>query len=217
MIGISPDAIVGSGLIAIALVVFAESGLMIGFFLPGDSLLFTAGFLASQEILDVHQLVLVVFVAAVIGDAVGYTVGHKMGPRLRKRPDGRFFKQKYITQSEKFYEIHGKKAIVIARFTPIVRTFAPIVAGLGKMHYRTFAIYNVVGAALWSTTICYAGFWLGKSIPGVEKLLEPMIIFVILLSLSPAMYHYLKVEQNRKTLLQLPSRILRNVAGIFRK
>lgn len=211
MIGISPDTIIGSGLIAIGFVVFAESGLMVGFFLPGDSLLFTAGFLASQNLINIYALIIVTFFAAVIGDAVGYTVGHKMGPSLRKRPDGLIFKQKYITQSEKFYEIHGKKAIVIARFTPIVRTFAPIVAGLGKMHYRTFAVYNVVGAALWTVSISVAGYVLGKSIPGVEKFLEPVIILVIILSLSPAIYHYLRVPSNRKHLLQLPNRALKSL------
>ena len=189
-------------------IVFAESGLLVGFFLPGDSLLFTAGFLASQHTLNIFALALACFVAAVIGDSVGYNIGKRMGPRLLKRPDGKIFKKQHIAQAEEFYKKHGKKTIIIARFTPIVRTFAPIVAGLGNMEYKSFLAYNVAGSALWTFSLTYAGYYLGKALPNVSHYLEPVILLVILLSLSPAFYHFFKNAENRKKLKRLPRSIL---------
>ena len=215
MIDISPERIAHAGIALVALVVFAESGLMIGFFLPGDSLLFTAGFLASQGLLDIHTLAIACFVAAVIGDSVGYGFGKKMGPRLLKRPDGKIFKKKYIVQAEEFYEHHGKKTIIIARFTPIVRTFAPIVAGIGNMHYRTFISYNIIGAALWTFGLTYAGYFLGNFIP--EGWLEPAILFVVFLSLLPAFYHFLKEPGNRKKAKDLPRLSVKKIRELFYK
>lgn len=217
MIGLTPESIIGSGIIVIGLVIFAESGLMVGFFLPGDSLLFTAGFLASQDILNVHTLAIVCFIAAVAGDSVGYAFGNKMGPRLLKRPDGKIFKKKYLAQSEAFYEEHGKKTIIIARFTPIVRTFAPIVAGLGNMHYRTFLFYNVIGGALWTLGLIYGGYFLGSAIPGVDKYLEPMILAVIFISLLPAFYHFLKEQENRNRVKKLPAVTMKRIKEIIRR
>lgn len=217
MIGLTPESIIGSGIIVIGLVIFAESGLMVGFFLPGDSLLFTAGFLASQDILNVHTLAIVCFIAAVAGDSVGYAFGNKMGPRLLKRPDGKIFKKKYLAQSEAFYEEHGKKTIIIARFTPIVRTFAPIVAGLGNMHYRTFLFYNVIGGALWTLGLIYGGYFLGSLVPGVDKYLEPMILAVIFISLLPAFYHFLKEQENRNRVKKLPAVTMKRIKEIIRR
>ncbi len=177
-------------------------------------MLFTAGFLASQDILNVHLLAFVCFIAAVSGDSVGYAFGNKMGPRLLKRPDGRIFKKKYLAQSEAFYEEHGKKTIIIARFTPIVRTFAPIVAGLGNMHYRTFLFYNVIGGALWTLGLIYGGYFLGSAIPGVDKYLEPMILAVIFISLLPAFYHFLKEQENRNRVKKLPAVTMSRIKGI---
>jgi membrane-associated protein len=198
MIGISAEKIAHAGIIVIAAVVFAESGLMVGLFLPGDSLLFTAGFLASQNILNIHLLAVSCFLAAVIGDSVGYSFGNRVGPRLLKKPDSKIFKKKYITTAEDYYKKHGKKTIILARFTPIVRTFAPIVAGLGSMNYRTFLVYNVVGGALWSLGLTYGGFFLGRAIPGLSRYLELGVIIIIFISLLPSIYHLLKERENRQ-------------------
>lgn len=212
MIGITAEKIAHAGIIMVALVIFAESGLMVGFFLPGDSLLFTAGFLASQGLIDIHLLAVVCFIAAVAGDSVGYAFGSKMGPRLLQKPDGRLFKRKYIAQSEAFFQEHGKKTIILARFTPIVRTFAPIVAGLGSMHYRTFVFYNIIGAALWTLGLTYLGYFLGGFIP--EKWLEPAILLVIFISLLPAFYHYFKESKNRDKVKKLPAITIQKIKDV---
>ena len=214
---LSPETIAHAGIFVIAGVIFAESGLMVGFFLPGDSLLFTAGFLASQGILDIHVLAAACFIAAVVGDSVGYAFGKRMGPRLLKRPDGRIFKKKYLAQAEAFYQEHGKNTIIIARFTPIVRTFAPIVAGLGKMHYRTFLAYNVIGGALWTLGLTYAGYYLGRAVPGVENYLEVMILLVVFISLLPAFHHFLKEAENRQRVKKLPAVTMSKIRQIIKK
>lgn len=214
---LSAESIARAGIFAVAAIIFAESGLLIGFFLPGDSLLFTAGFLASQSVLDIHFLAIVCFIAAIAGDSVGYAFGKRMGPSLLKRPDGKLFKKKYIVQSEAFYQKHGKKTIILARFTPIVRTFAPIVAGLGKMHYRTFLIYNIIGAALWTLGLTYAGYYLGRIIPGVDKYLEYIILLVIFISLLPAFYHFLREDTNRDKLKKLPAITLQRIRKTIKK
>ena len=214
---ISAENIARAGIFAVAAIVFAESGLLIGFFLPGDSLLFTAGFLASQDILNIHFLALACFLAAVIGDSVGYTIGKRMGPRLVNRPDGKLFKKAYLAQAESFYEKHGKKTIVLARFTPIVRTFAPIVAGIGNMHYSSFLAYNIIGGALWTLGLTYSGYYLGRAIPGIEKFLEPMILLVVFLSLLPAFYHFLKESENRMKVKKLPAVTIRKIRQIIKK
>jgi len=178
-------------------IIFAESGLLIGFFLPGDSLLFTCGFLASQNLLNLPWLLLGCFACAVLGDNVGYTTGARYGRRLFQRENSRFFKKEYLTSSQKFYEKHGKMAIVLARFTPIVRTFAPIVAGIGAMNYRTFLFYNVVGGFVWTVGLLVAGYYLGKLIPDVDKYLLPITLGVIVLSFLPSVFH-LYQEQKAK-------------------
>jgi membrane-associated protein len=178
------------------LIVFAESGLLIGFFLPGDSLLFTAGFLASQGFLNIWLLVPVIFVAAVTGDSVGYAFGRKVGPRLFKREDSRFFRKDHLLKAERFYAEHGGITIVLARFMPIVRTFAPIVAGAGKMNYPTFVFYNVLGGAIWTLSMTVGGYFLGKLIPNVDKYLLPIIAAIIVLSVLPSVIHLL-VERKK--------------------
>ena len=215
MIGISAEKIAHAGIIVVAGVIFAESGLMIGFFLPGDSLLFTAGFLASQGFVNVHILAVACFIAAVAGDSVGYAFGKRMGPRLLKKPDGRIFKKNYIAQAEAFYQEHGKKTIILARFTPIVRTFAPIVAGLGSMNYRTFLAYNIIGGALWTLGLTYLGYFLGSFIP--EGYLEPTILLVVFISLLPAFYHFLKEVENREKIKKLPAVTMRKIRSIIKK
>lgn len=188
------------GIIGIAAIVFAESGLLIGFFLPGDSLLFTAGFLASQGIFNITILSFISFIAAVVGDSVGYAFGHRVGKRLFHRTDSVFFHKDHLMKAEKFYEIHGKKTIVLARFMPIVRTFAPIVAGIGKMEYRTFLAYNVIGGLLWAVGLTWAGYILGNSIPNVDKYLLPIVGAIVIVSILPQAIHILKEPENRRAM-----------------
>jgi membrane-associated protein len=180
------------GYIGLFAIVFAESGLLIGIMLPGDSLLFTAGFLASQGFLDLWLLCLLVTVAAITGDSVGYAFGRRVGRRLFSRPDSRFFKQKHLRRVEAFYEKHGGKTIILARFLPIVRTLAPIVAGVGNMNYARFLSYNVIGGILWGTGVPVAGYFLGTVIPDVDKYLLPIIAVIIILSLAPSGFHVLR-------------------------
>jgi membrane-associated protein len=193
------------GHLAIWAIVFAESGLFFGFFLPGDSLLFTAGFLASVTVpslggplLNIQLLVLGCFICAVLGDSVGYWTGKKFGRGLFKKEDSWFFKKKYLEAAQKFYDKHGKKAIVLARFTPIVRTFAPIVAGIAGMNYRSFITYNLVGGFAWTFGLCYLGYVLGNIIPDVDKYLLPIVAAIIVISLLPSVMHlYQERQQSR--------------------
>lgn len=173
------------GTAGIVVMVFAESGLLVGFFLPGDSLLFTAGLLSSQGHLSFPVLLAGCFVAAVTGDQVGYMFGNRVGPALFRRPDSRVFRQEHVERSQQFFERHGAKTIVIARFIPIVRTFAPILAGVGSMRYRTFATFNVVGALLWAVGVTTLGFLLGDAIPDLDRFLLPVVAVIVAASLVP--------------------------------
>jgi membrane-associated protein len=181
-------------------IIFAESGLLIGFFLPGDSLLFTAGFVASQKLLNIWVLVIGAFLCAVLGDNVGYATGHRFGRRLFQKEDSWLFHKKHLVKTTNFYQKHGKKTLVLARFVPIVRTFAPIVAGIGAMHYRTFMSYNLIGGLLWTFGITLLGFFLGKSLPGeqVDKFLLPIIGLIIVVSLVPSILHVVKENKSQK-------------------
>lgn len=172
--------------------VFAESGLLIGIFLPGDSLLFTAGFLASVEIFNIYLLALGCFVAAVVGDNVGYAFGKRLGPRIFNKEDSFWFHKKHLEKAEAFYEKYGGKTIILARFTPIVRTLAPVVAGAGKMNYQTFFFYNLVGGFLWAVGVTALGYIAGKSIPNVDKYILPILVVIVFISLLPTFYHLAK-------------------------
>lgn len=173
-------------------IIFAESGLFIGFFLPGDSLLFTAGFLASQGFLNIWLLALLVFIAAILGDNFGYAFGRKVGPAIFRRDDSLLFHKDHLERARLFYEKHGAKTLVLARFLPVVRTFAPILAGVGRMHYRTFFFYNVLGAVLWALGMTWLGYFLGAAIPGVDKYLIPIILVIIVISALPTLIHIVK-------------------------
>lgn len=186
------------GYLGIFAIVFAESGLLIGFFLPGDSLLFTAGFLASQNIFDIRTLTILCFIAAVVGDSVGYFIGHKFGRKLFKKPESLFFHPDHLIKAEKFYDKHGKKTIILARFLPVIRTFAPVVAGIGNMNYKTFLTYNIIGGFLWAVLLPFLGYYLGKSIPDVDKYLLPIIGLIVILSVLPQAISVLKNEKARK-------------------
>ena len=180
------------GYFGLILIIFAESGLLVGAFFPGDSLLFTAGFLASQDLFNIWFLAPLTFVAAVLGDSVGYTFGHKVGKKLFRKEESMLFHKKHLVSAQKFYEKHGGKTIIIARFMPVVRTFAPIVAGMGDMNYQRFLFFNVIGAILWAVCIPFAGYFLGNIIPGVDKYLLPIIAVIIIVSIAPSAFHIIK-------------------------
>jgi membrane-associated protein len=186
------------GYLGIFAIVFAESGLLVGFFLPGDSLLFSAGFLASRGYLNLPLLLLVTFLAAVLGDNAGYLIGKRVGPRIFNRPDSLLFRRENIEQSRQFYEKHGGKAIILARFTPVIRTFAPLLAGIGEMEYRIFVAYNIIGGLLWAMGITLLGFFLGRVVPDIETYILPIVVLVVLASVGPALYHVLKGPEGRK-------------------
>jgi len=172
--------------VGLILIIFAETGLLIGFFLPGDSLLFTGGILASQGNLNIAVIAIGCFLAAVIGDQVGYTIGHRAGPPLFRRPDSRVFKQRYVDRTKEFFDKHGPKTILLARFVPVVRTFAPVLAGVGEMNRRTFTTYNIVGGFVWAVGVTVAGYILGSAIGSdIDKYLLPIIAVIVVLSILP--------------------------------
>ena len=180
------------GLIGTVIVVFAESGLFFGFFLPGDSLLFTAGLLASQNLIALWPLFIYCFIASALGDSVGYAFGNKVGPKIFSKNDSMFWNKSHIEKTKSFFELHGKKALILARFTPIVRTFTPILAGVGQMDYPIFLRYNLVGAILWTASMIFGGFWFGKIIPNPDKYLLPIIAVIVILSISPQLKALIK-------------------------
>lgn len=192
------------GLLGIFVIVFAESGLLIGFFLPGDSLLFTAGFLASGPSsvdaslhLPLGWLLLLVWIGAVGGDQVGYLFGQRVGPALFKRPDSRLFKHENVQKAQAFFDRYGPKAIVLARFVPIVRTFTPITAGVSRMHYRTFVTYNVVGGTVWAFGVTLLGFFLGQ-VNVIEQNLELAILAVVAVSCAPIAIELVRARKERR-------------------
>ncbi len=184
------------GEIGLMLIIFAETGLLVGFFLPGDSLLFTAGILANQGKLNLAAILLGCFAAAVIGDQVGFTIGQQTGPRLLRRPDSKLFKREFIDRTEDFFDQHGAKTIVLARFVPVVRTFAPVVAGVGKMSRRTFFSFNVIGAFVWVFGVTLAGYWLADAIgDSIDTYLYPLIGAIIVISLIPPFIEWRKSKK----------------------
>lgn len=185
------------GYIGLFTIIFAESGILIGFFLPGDSLLFTAGFLASQGLLNVWILLPLLFVAAVLGDAVGYTFGKKIGPRIFTREESFFFRPSHVERTAAFFENHGVKTIILARFVPVVRTFAPIMAGVGGMKYRVFAKYNVIGALLWAVGLTLAGYTFGNFIPNADHYILPIVGLIVITSFIPPVWHYFKGRREK--------------------
>lgn len=191
------------GYIGVFSIVFLESGMLVGFFFPGDSLLFTAGFLASQGIFNISYLILGCFLGAVVGDSVGYFIGHRFGRKLFEKENSFFFRKDHLVKTEAFYKKHGGKTIILARFMPVIRAFAPVVAGIGSMHYTTFLFYNLFGGFLWAIGLTLAGYYLGSLIPDVDKYLLPIVGFIILASISPAIIHVLKDKNQRAKILSL--------------
>jgi len=197
---LNPEVLIKTfGYLGLFVAVFAESGLFIGFFLPGDSLIFTAGILASQGLLSIWVLPPLLFIAAVLGDNFGYAFGRRLGPQLFSREDSRFFHRKHLERAQTFYARYGKATLIIARFTPIVRTFAPIVAGAGKMHYPTFFVYNIVGAFIWVMLNTLLGYFLGKTVPNIERYIIPILVIIIVLSFLPAVFQFMRERKATKT------------------
>jgi membrane-associated protein len=193
-LGLDPEKLINRwGLVGLAIIVFAESGLLIGFFLPGDSLLFTAGLLAARGTLpNIVWVAGTCFAAAAVGDQVGYQLGARVGPALFDRPKSRFFNPANVVRAQHYFDEHGPKTIVLARFVPIVRTFAPMVAGIGRMRYRMFVSYNLVGAFLWGIGVTVAGWALGKRFPSLVERVELLGPLIVVVSLLPVLNEFRK-------------------------
>lgn len=173
------------GYLGVFAIVFAETGLLVGFFLPGDSLLFAAGILAAKGSLNIYLLMFLLFAAAVIGNSVGYAIGRKFGPKVFNRENSLLFNKKHVTRAEAFFAKHGWKTLILARFVPVVRTFVPVIAGMGKMEYWKFTLHNILGAILWIGSVTLLGFWLGNKVANIELYIIPILVLIILLSISP--------------------------------
>ena len=193
LVALDPIAMVtAGGLAGIGALVFAESGILLGIFLPGDSLLFAAGLLAGGGVLSYWLLVSVVCIAAIFGDSVGYWFGYTVGERLYERPDSRLFKRAYLVKTHAFFEKYGARAVILARFVPIVRTIAPILAGVGRMPYGRFLSYNIIGGLLWGAGVVSAGFFLGTLIPGLTHYILPISLLIIVISFIPVLINILR-------------------------
>jgi membrane-associated protein len=192
------DLIQWGGLFVLVAIIFAETGLLVGFFLPGDSLLVTGGLFAATGNLPLGWLLLSLCAASIAGNAVGYWIGLKTGPHLFSRPDSRLFKRENLLKTQRFYEKHGGKTIVLSRFVPIIRTFAPVVAGMAGMPYRQFMAYNVWGGIGWVCSLCLLGYFLGKRIPHIEQHIDKVIIVVVALSLLPVGIHAFRERTQAK-------------------
>lgn len=186
-----PVLINSIGYLGIFFIVFAESGLFFGFFLPGDTLLFTAGLIASQGYLNIFILIILVVFGAILGDQIGYLFGKRVGPKIFNRDESFYFKKRYITDAENFYKKHGKETIILARFVPIIRTFIPILAGVGKMNYKIFVTYNILGGTLWGASITLLGYFLGQRIPNIDTYLLPILLLIVLIPIIPTLFSFI--------------------------
>ena len=196
--------ITGFGFAAVLLVVFAESGLLIGFFLPGDSLLFFSGFLVQTGVFHINVWLFIFFlwIAAVLGDNVGYSFGHKVGRKLFMKDDNKIFKKKYLLQAEAFFEKHGPISIFLARFVPIIRTFTPIIAGTSKMHYHTFFVWNILGGLAWTATFTLLGYYVGKILIDAGINIEIITVAIIFISILPIIIESLRTKENRASIMK---------------
>jgi membrane-associated protein len=188
------------GLLAVAAIIFAESGILLGFFLPGDSLLLTAGLFAGQGKLNLGWLLIVVFVAAVVGYQVGYLFGERAGPKLFKRKDGILFREDYIDKTRRFFDKYGGVTIILARFIAHVRTFVSVIAGASNMDKRKYFFYNVIGAALWAGGITLLGYWLGANVPNIDRFFVPVIIVALIIFYAIALWQLAKTPERRRNL-----------------
>lgn len=201
------------GLLGIAAIIVAETGLLLGFFLPGDTLLLFSGFFASQGLLPIEWLIITIVVSAIVGDNIGYSIGRRTGHRIFKKEDGILFHKDHLIRAEKFYEAHGGKTIILARFLPVIRTFAPLVAGIGKMDRRRFMFYNVFGALIWGVGLTLIGYHLGNLIEPevIERAILPVILLATLLTFGPGIIHALRDPRVREKLKEILKRFWTNI------
>ncbi len=192
------NLIESGGLILIGTIIFAETGLLVGFFLPGDTLLLSAGVFAAQGKLSLFWALVVIILASIFGNVAGYQIGKRGGKHVFKKSDGLLFRQEYIVRAEKFYDDHGGKTILFARFVPIVRTFAAVVAGIGNMNFNLFMTYNVLGGILWGGGLTMLGYWFGSKIPNIDHYVLPVVLLAMTLSFAPMLYHLIKNVMARK-------------------
>jgi len=186
------------GYVGLFVIVFAETGLLIGFFLPGDTLLITAGLLAGRNELELWVLIPLLIVAAVLGDASGYQIGKHAGPRLFNREDSRWFHRRHLERAQDFYDRHGGKTIIIARFLALIRTFAPTIAGAARMPYRKFVVFNVAGGVGWVISMTVLGYWFGKKVENLELFFTAMVVIMVVVSVAPAAFHLLRELARRR-------------------
>lgn len=180
------------GLLLIAAIIFGESGMMIGFFFPGDTLLFSAGILAATGKLGLASTLAVIAAAAIIGDNLGYHIGRKLGRQLFQKPDSAVFRKEHIDRAEAFYEKYGSKTMLVAHFVPVVRAFVPVTAGAAKMPYGRFVIFDAIGDIAWTLAITLLGYYVGSRIPGIEKLIDPLLIAIVIIFVTPTLVHVLR-------------------------
>ena len=180
------------GLFLIAAIIFSESGMMVGFFLPGDTLLFSAGILAATGKLGLASTLCVIAAAAIAGDNVGYHIGSKLGRRLFNKPDSAVFRKEHIDRAEAFYERHGSKTMLVAHFVPIVRAFVPVTAGAARMPYGQYVVFDAIGDIAWTLALTFLGYFVGSRIPGIEKLIDPLLLCIVLIFLAPTLWHVLR-------------------------
>jgi membrane-associated protein len=188
------------GLVLIAAVIFAESGMMVGFLFPGDTLLFSAGILAASGNLPIVWTIAVIAAAAIAGDNTGYHIGRLLGPKLFTKKDGIVFRHEHIMRAEAFYEKYGSKTMLLAHFVPVVRSFAPVTAGAGKMNYTQFIFFDAIGDIAWAASVTLIGYYLGSRVPGIEKYIEPLLLIIVLIFLIPTLYHVFKDPKIRAKL-----------------
>lgn len=187
------------GLLLIAAIIFAESGMFVGFFFPGDTLLLTAGVFAAQGKLSLASVITVVAIAAIAGDNTGYHIGKRYGRRLFRKPDGLIFRQEYVQRAEKFYERFGSRTMLVAHFVPVVRTFVPPVAGVAKMNYPKFVLFDAIGDIAWAVIVTLIGYWFGTKIPNLDQYIVLAVVAVIFITLGPTLYHVIKALLEKRS------------------
>lgn len=201
------------GLLVIALIIYAESGMMVGFFLPGDTLLLSAGILAASGQFPIELAVAVIAAAAVLGDNTGYIIGKTAGKRLFRKKDGIIFRQEYVQRAEKFYEKHGAKTLLVAHYVPIVRSFAPLVAGIARMNRTQFFVYDLIGATSWAVILTLMGYWFGSRIPHLESYIHYVLLGVVVISFAPVVWHIIRDPKIRMRLRDRLATLLRRKAA----
>jgi membrane-associated protein len=193
-----PELVQWAGLFGLAAIIFSETGLLVGVFLPGDSLLVTAGLLAARGYLNIYALAPILTVAAILGNSVGYSIGRATGPRVFRRENSLFFNKKHAMRAHEFYEKYGRKTIVLAQFMPVIRTFAPVIAGVGGMKFRQFITFNIIGAFTWIWSMLGIGYFLGRYIPGIDKHIEIVVVIVVFISLLPGLISSYRAKRARR-------------------